>query len=528
LLCCVLWLAPAVAAQDNRYEELLDEAVQLEHQLWPGETADAPVDRSYRKLAEAARLAPGRWEAFALRGTNRCTMAVVSRDRMRQALNDARARGESDRSLYAREVAGERFIAQCIEEAKQNFGVMHRNMQARGEVDPERLRFATAALSYAKREYLKGEAGGPGAIDGFKSLMRRGWKVDYCSEFIARCYLQLGVKAVMDDKHELAQEHWSEGLRWARHADTKRTLLTSKAAGYDLDNEYGYAEKILRELIEKEPTRPVHWKNLGLMLGHQNKLRAALHAYRQCRFLCSRARTPIPLSYFHGNSWLKAAMIHGKLLEQDGDLLLAWRLFLEYRATHGDNYNFCVNFGEFLFHQGQFDLAWRFLVRARDLQPFCLMPFHLLLQTALRMDGPREEVEQRIEQARKAHREALKRFRPREESARLKRLCAGLRDERGGERLGNPQELLDPDPLAGQGPDAVPPEWIVKAAALREPFRPYDPAIDDQGEPGLPSAEPPPEPAPDRTRLWVWGLTALSLLVIGGAWVLVRRRRVAS
>jgi tetratricopeptide (TPR) repeat protein len=343
---------------------------------------------------------------------------------------------------------------------------MERNMRARREVDPGRIRFASAALKYARGEYVE-SPDGPGAIEGFKSLMKSEWNPDICSEFVARCYLQLGNDAAADEKYLDAQEHWDEALRWVRTPLTRRVILTNKAAAYDLDNEFGLAEKVLRLQVRMEPGEPAHWKNLGLMLGHQNLVRAALPAYRKARELCRGT----PAAVFHGNAWLKPAMIHGKLLEEDGDLRLAWRLFLEYRAMLGDDYNFCVNFGEFAFHLGQYNLAWQYLARARDLQPFCIMPYHLLLQTALRMDGPREEVEQRIEKARADHREALRAYRPRDETSGMRRLCGGLRERTTPVGDNAPISRIEPDPLAGYGPEHAP-AWLEEAADERIPFRP--------------------------------------------------------
>ena len=73
-------MGPAAAAQDG-YDQLLREAARIENELRPGDKADAPVDRAYRKLAEAAQVARGRWEAFALRGINSCTKAMICRSR---------------------------------------------------------------------------------------------------------------------------------------------------------------------------------------------------------------------------------------------------------------------------------------------------------------------------------------------------------------------------------------------------------------------------------------------------------------
>ncbi len=472
-LLATLPLAAAALAQDA-YEEMIGEALRLEQEIRPGEQADAALERGYQKLAEASELAPGRWEAFALRGTNRCTAAVACREMLVHLLSDARAGGKPPDVVEEMERRGLEWIGVLIDHARQNFAVMHRNMRETNTVDPNRLQFAVAALRFAEAEYLGGADGTPGAIDEFKELIRRGWLPDYCAEFIARSYVQLGVTAVADDKLDEAQEYWNEGLKWSRTPATRRILLSNKAAAFDLHEEMSRAEAMVRQQIAMEPDQPVHWKNLGLMLGHQNKLREALRAYDRARSLCNSVEGPIPLGAFHGSAWLKAAMIHGKLLEEDGDLRLAWRLFGEYRRMLGDDYNFCINFGEFAFHMGQYELAWAYLTRARDLQSFCLMPHQLLLMTALRMQGPPDEAKARIEKARESHKEAQRRFRPSDESPALKRLCGGLRDRISSGPAGTVADLLSPDPLAAFGSDR-PPEWLVAAASARLPFRPDAP-----------------------------------------------------
>lgn len=522
LLAALPLTAPALAAES--YEEIIHDARRLEGEIRPGEQADVALERAYQRLGEAAQLAPGRWEAFALRGTNRCTAAVVCREILLHLLGDARARGEPPDTVQAMEARGYEFIGICIANARQNFSVMHANMQRTNEVDPNRLQFVIAALRFAEAEYLTAPDGTPGAIDEFKELMRRGWMPDYCSEFVARSYVQLGVTAVSQDRMEEAQQLWDEALKWSRTAATRRVILSNKAATFDLHEELGRAEALVRQQIEMEPDQPIHWKNLGLMLGHQNKLRAALRAYERTRALCESVEGPVPLGAFHGSAWLKAAMIHGKLLEEDGDLPLAWRLFLEYRAMLGDDYNFCINFGEFAFHMGQFDLAWTYLGRARDLQPFCLMPHQLLLMTALRLQGPPDEMKIRIEKAREAHREAQRRFLPSDESPALKRLCGGLRDRISVGLAGSISELLDPDPLAAHGPER-PPEWITAAAATRQPFRADAPDPVEQGSErnSGPTSVEPVEGLGLRSLYWglALGLPALAT----AAWLLSRRGR---
>jgi tetratricopeptide (TPR) repeat protein len=511
-----LLVATAAQAQPS-YEDILDEARAMERETRPGEQLDVPLERAYQKLAEAAQLAPGRWEAFALRGVNRCASAVVCRHRLTELMAESRARGEPEEVQRNKREAGLYYIDQLIAAARHDFAVMERNMRTRREVDPGRIRFAAAALKYARGEYLESPQG-PGAIDDFKALMKSGWNPDRCSEFVARCYVQLGNDAAADEDYIGAQKQWDEAARWARTTLTQRVILTNKAAAYDLDNEFGLAEKIIRAQIAMEPGRPAHWKNLGMMLGHQNLLRAALPAYRRARELCRGT----PAAVFHGNAWLKPAMIHGKLLEEDGDLRLAWRLFLEYRAMLGDDYNFCVNFGEFAFHLGQYELSWQYLVRARDLQPFCIMPYQLLLMTALRLEGPREEVEKRIEKAREDHREAMKVFRPRDETAGLRRVCAGLRERTTPVTAQTRIERIEPDPLAGYGPDRPPP-WVEEAAAERAPFDP------DRRDEAMPETSPEveetaPESSPRRWTPTAWIVAGAAVLAAAALFLVLARR----
>jgi len=517
---CLVCLAPFAAAQPG-YEAILRDARRLEKERRPGEQPDVALTRAFRRLADAAELAPKRWEAYALRGVNRCETALVCRVRLEQILRDGRARGDSDETLRGKANAGFYYIEECIEAARQNFQVMERLMRASGDVDRNRLEFAAAALQLAGAQYLKTKDGEVGAIARFQALVERGYNVDACSEYIARCYVQLGVDVAAQSDFEQAQAYWDQALEWAKSPSLTRLILSNKAAAYDLDNEYGSAEAILRRLIELEPRHPGHWKNLGLMLGHQNRVRGALRAYERARELCRERSAPVPLAYFHGNAWLKAAMIHGKLLENDGDVRLAWRLSLEYRALFGDDYNFSLNFGEFAFHMGEYDLAWTFLTRASRLQPFCAIPRQLLLMTAQRMRGPADEARARIKKARAEFREAQRRFKPREESASVKRTCAGLLDRTGGDRTGGPTARLDPDPLAGLTADA-PPRWILAAAAQRSPFDPDTPDPDASDGPDRPDATA--DATVDSHRplfVWIGG----AILLLAGATLLLRRTR---
>jgi tetratricopeptide (TPR) repeat protein len=509
ILACLLWIGAAVAAQ-GQYDQLLREATRLESEVRPGDKADGPVDRAYRKLAEAAQMAPTRWEAFALRGTNRCTKAMICRRLLEELVSEMRAQGRPPDFVKSQTEAGLDYIDAVIRAAVHDFAVMERNMRTSGWNEPDRVRFALAAVKFARGQYLATPAGDAGAIESFKELVQRGWQVRHCSEFVARCYLRLGFVTHVGGNAAEAQAYWDEGLKWAQEGATRRTILSNKAAAFELEADYGATEKILREQARLEPGQPVHWKNLGLVLGYENRLREALYAYRRARQACHEMRAPFFVGVLHGNAWLKAAMIHGKLLEDDGDLRGAWRLFLEYREMLGDDYAFCLNFADFVFQHGQYDLAWTYVSRARDLQPSCPNPYQLLLQIAPRLPGDPAEVAARVMKAKNDLEHARKSLRAGDAAWRLNRLCAGLRDgaDSGGVRHG--KELLIPDPLPGAGMD--PPDWVVEAAARRRPFKPFDPAeAEEQPEPTEPVQ---PATGVQTPPWWVWLAPVLIVLVL--------------
>ncbi|MHC4974948.1 MAG: hypothetical protein ACYTG3_21765 [Planctomycetota bacterium] len=517
IVACLLWVGPAALAQDP-YGDVLREAARLENELRAGDLADGPVDRAYRKLAEAARLAPARWEAFALRGTNRCTKAMICRRILEERISEMRARGRPPEYIQSKTQAGLDYIDEVIRSAVHDFTVMERNMRAGGQLDPDRVRFALAAVKYAQGQYLAAPNGEPGAIAGFKELVRRRWRVRHCSEFLGRCYLRLGFVTHLAGDKAGAQKYWDEALRWAQEGGTRRTVLSNKAAAFELEADYGATEKILRGQVALEPNQPVHWKNLGLVLGYQNRLREALYAYGRARQACRAAASPFFPGLLHGNAWLKAAMIHGKLLEEDGDVRTAWRLFLEYRDMLGDDYAFSLNFGDFAFQHGRHELAWTYLTRARDLQPACPNAYQLLLQIAPRMPGDPAEIRARVVKVK----DDLERVRKIDQGGgavwRLGRLCAGLRDgaDSGGLRYG--KELLDPDPLKGFAVDR-PPEWVAKAAAQRRPFLPFVPTEAEK----RPERAEPPEPAAAARGVAWWVLVAPLLVVLALLGLLLRR-----
>ena len=54
--------------------------------------------------------------------------------------------------------------------------------------------------------------------------------------------------------------------------------------------------------------------------------------------------------------WVTHPTIEGVYVavRHDGDVLLAWRLFLQYRQLFGDDYNFCLWFGDFAADAGEY------------------------------------------------------------------------------------------------------------------------------------------------------------------------------
>jgi hypothetical protein len=261
----------------------------------------------------------------------------------------------------------------------------------------------------------------------------------------------------------------------------------------------------------------VHWKNLGLVLGYQNRLREALYAYGRARETCGPMGSPFFPGLLHGNAWLKAAIIHGKLLENNGDLRIAWRLFLEYRGMLGDDYSFCLNFADFAFQLDQHELAWRYADRARELQPACPNPHQLLLQIAPRMPGEPAEIKARLTRTRTELERARKEYRTGDAAWRLARLCSGLRDGADSGNYRQAEALLDPDPLAGYGPDR-PPDWLLAAAERRRPFEPFDPSVAATPREG--PTEPPrvgatePSPARDAAGPRWWAVVVPALVVL--------------
>jgi tetratricopeptide (TPR) repeat protein len=481
LLLAILVLAPVTVAQGRGARnaaatDLLNKALRLQESPPPGMTQDRALDEAYQIMGKAFQADARLWQALLYRGINRCDKMLLANQKLRARLLALRAEGESDAETARIEGLANDFISDVIlRDAHQNFAHMERTMKRLGEPSDDTVLFANAMMKFSHGEYLKAHAGAPGAIDDLKKLVQRKFMIEFCAERIALAYMDLGATEFEERRYEEAQDLWDKGLRWAHNEKIRRFILTNKAGAYEMDDEYGLAEELLRKQLRSEIDRPAHWKNLGLVLGYQNRLRPALFAYRQSRNLCGEYGRRSPIARLHGNSWLKAAMIHGKLLEAEGDLRTAWRLFLEYRAMFGDDYNFCFNFGEFVFHMGQYNLAWEYLSRAKDLQPFCPHASVLLVRVAQRVTlGTPEEQRARRELAKEELEASRERFSSRNESPQMKRICGGLQDLGDGDlRRANPAPMT-PDPLVGYRIDSPPPPWLVKRAAQRDPFMPFE------------------------------------------------------
>jgi tetratricopeptide (TPR) repeat protein len=502
--CRVLFLGllAATAARAGEYERLLADARRdIANESLPiGQRLDA----HHAKLGQAAIAYPDRWEAYFERGENRCRRAFYYRAEVEMYLARARAGGIEDLAYQQEQVAATAQIEAWRVEAHRDFSLAEAAMVRRGEVDRDRLLFANAAMKFAGREYLKARHGAPGAIDDFKELVRRNFLPETCADHLALCYLDVGHGYYLEDQFELAQEAWDQGLRWTRQPHLRQLLLTNKAGAYEMDHQYALAEKVLKEQTAEDPGNPGHHKNLGLVLGYQNRLKEALVHYGKAREICGGPAGGKAL--LNGNAWLRAAVIHGTLLEREGDIRLAWRLFLEYRQLFGDDYNLSLWFGDFAAAHGQYDLAWRYLERARELQPRCPPPYQKLVQIAPRTTGTREEVDVRVKAATQALLDAQARYQVEDESPVVLKICGGVADLGdlgvGAERAA----FLDPDPLKGLDAQR-PPAWVEEAARARDPFVPF--------EPDAPPS-PPPEAEPEPGRPWgLRGVGVSVILVVG-------------
>jgi len=524
----VLLVAPWAWARDREMGLQLERAQRMESEIRPGEPRDLALDRAYRAYEKVALRYPDRWEPFTLLGLNRCHKALTVRAQLRSRLNVMRARGAPARKLADIDRFGRQFLRDCLRDAWESFSKAEMRRTRLGEKEPEWTLFSNAAMKFAGGEYLQAKGGLPGSIEDCTQLLKRRFQDRLCARMIAEAYNELGAIEFNRDKYIEAQEYWDKALRFALDPQLRRIIITNKAGAFEMDSEFGLAEDVMRKQLAKEPRVPKHWKNLGLLLGYQARYREALTAYAKCREFSRKGSTKdLFLGFLHGNAWLRAALIHSKLLDEDGDIRKAWRLLLEYRRYFGDNYNFSIACGEFALHAGAYDVAFAFIQHARGLQPFCPTPYTMLLDVAARTSGKPDEVRARVTEAQKAYREARARFQARQETPTLKRICGGLRDVDDGAPMPGPKVMrVNPDPLAGFTPEKPPP-WVEAIAAERKPYRAYDPKLDApkdrRGPDPLPAEQADPEEE-NAGGILIWLLGGAVALVIVALLLFVRRR----
>jgi len=472
----LLLLGSAVARADREVPPKLRRALQRAHDAERdrklGDNEDR-LNKGQQLLLEAARQFPGRPEPFFALGVNRCRRAYFAHGEAEDHITYSRARGMEPEKLQRMRAGADLMIDRWLAEAHTYFRKAFELQKRRsGEIDRQQRLLANAFQKFAARQYLKAKRGEPGAIADFRRLMRAGYNEIVCRNHIALCYLDLGAQAYGEQEYEKAQEWWDKALRWARAPWLRQWIYTNKAGAYELDSEYALAEKLLREQIAQEPRSPVHHKNLGLVAGFQNRLREAAYYYRRTRELCARDPGGA-LAYFHGNAWLRAAEIHGHLLERNGDILRAWRLFREYHARHGADYNFSVAFGRFAANNRRYGLAWRCFQHAADLQPHCTVPFLELMRIAPRVGATREEADRLSAETKERLEKVQERYAGTDEPHMVARVCAGLRDDPRSS-AGEGTTLDGGNPFAGDVP-----AWVRGIAEERQPYEPWTPSADD-------------------------------------------------
>ena len=529
-----LW-AQSRRAKARDYELAMAQARERLIEVLNGEADPAvPLHRHlvriHELLGQAVRVDSERPEAYLTRGMFLCDAAVAMSRHLEEESVRARTRGISDERIQQATQLGLRERARYLGGnaaigAHAEFQRAIHAYKRQGTLHPHFVDFISAVLKYAGREFEQAKRGEPGAIEDFKKLLRKRYRVDQCRDYLAKCYRDLGVHAYGHKEFDQAQEYWDQALKYTRDPHLRRMLYTNKAGAYEADKEYGSAEAVVRKQIEDEPGVANHWKNLGLILGYEGRAREALVAYGRTRELSEAAKTPFFLGVLHGNAWLRAAMVHGKVLP-DGDPVQAWKLLLQYRAMLGDDYNFSLAFGEFALELDALAVAERFFQNARSLVPHCVQPYQRLLDVASRWPDPKERKAKR-DHARKEFQEARKRSKGTDESHQVRRLCGGTADY-GDVTTPKRSDILEPDPLAGFD-EQHPPEWVLEAARTREPFRPYDPAVDGRGARFTTAVPPQPAPQADASapvQAPAWMLYVAGAAVLGAlAFVLLRGRR---
>ncbi|MGQ0613404.1 MAG: hypothetical protein ACT4PV_06685 [Planctomycetaceae bacterium] len=525
LLVLLAWGGPLPARE--QVEEILLDVERILRDDSGTESVGQRYDRAIERAYDAARLDPNCADAFFKAAVIRIQYVIEAPEQTQEVLGRLRAQGAPVEEIERIRAEAAGHLQELLEFAYRDFSLMEQALARKGRSEPDLILLASALIKFAGREFEKTKHGDPGAIADLKALVQRKYRVEMCAEFLARSYLQLGSDQYVAEEYDKAQELWKEALRWAPTPALRRLIRNNQAGAFQADNAFDNAEAVLRQLVKDEPDRPEHWKNMGLLLGFRARLKEALFAYGKAREACARRAGSEFLAVLHGNAWLRAALIHANLLPEEGDMLEAWRLLLEYRAIFGDDYAFSLAFAEVAFEHGEYAWAARYYEHARSLLPHCPQAYQRLVELAPRLPGTSEERQARIERARAEYESNKARFSAREEEVNLVRLCSGTRDIGDGRLYQGRLPPADPDLLAGLGPDK-PPDWLVAAASTRKAFVPVT-GLTESGEAGAPA----PRGGSEGEGVgggggipWLpvgGGAGTLALLVLAG-WFLRRRR----
>ncbi len=525
LLLLLLLPAEGPALGSEQVDEILQDVERILREESGTESIGQRYDRAIKRAYDAATLDPNCADAFFKAAVIRIQYVIEAPEQAQEVLGRLRAQGVPLEEIERMRAEGAAHLQELLEFAYRDFALMEQALLRQGRKEPDLLLLASALMKFAGREFEKTKHGHPGAIADLKALIQRQYRVEMCAFFLTRSYLQLGSDQYAAEEYDKAQEYWKEALRWAPTPALRRLIRNNQAGAFQADNAFESAEAVLRQLVKDEPDLPEHWKNMGLLLGFQARLKEALYAYGRAREACAQRAGSEFLAVLHGNAWLRAALIHANLLPEDGDLLAAWKLLLEYRAIFGYDYAFSLAFAEVAFEHGEYAWAARFYEHARSLLPHCPQAYQRLVELAPRLPGTSEERKARIEKAREEYESNKARFSAREEDVNLVRLCSGTRDIADGRLYQGLTPPPDPDPLAGLGPDK-PPDWLVAAASKRKPFVPVTGLSSEPGGPGSPAPRKG-EGAGGRDAFpWLavgGGAGALALAAVAG-W-LARRRR---
>ena len=470
-----LALLAVPAAAQGRYEQLIQEAHEVANDHQSAERLTARLIKVYGILGQATEVDPRRFESWFWRGIYKCAEAREIRTAAKALIEEHRLRNVSTAEMTTQEILdhhkkiSENFIAQSRDHARRDFFQMLRIIQDEYPRDEFQalLLLSNALLKYADSEFLEAGDGKRGCIADFKVLLRKNIEphlVRYC---LTWSYVEMATDAYDAEDYDKAQELWEEAFKYAPTLTLKHQILGNIAGTYEVDSRYEDAEAVLYKQIELAPNNPEAWKNLGLVLGLRSRFREALVAYAKVRELSQVHRGSHILALRHGNAWLRAAMIHGNLLPEDGDIKLAWRLFWEYRSLHGDDYNFSLAFADFAYDKGRYELAQRYYDHTKKLQPFCIHSYQRLVEIAVRLPGGADTRAKRIKEAKEAHKNANDRYVTRHIDENMKRICAGMQEDRVTETDAGPR-FLDPDPLKDFGIENLP-DWVTAVAAKRLP-----------------------------------------------------------